>query len=516
MSLNDIVFQKQNGGMGRVAASEDPISGIIFHSFPGMNYASLSGFTSGTSGANNCLVAKIRYTEQLADLGITHQDADDDKIESLTEAQVQDRIARNVIYYHVSEFFRMSPTGTLYIMLRETGTDVEKEDIAFLQNYAEGSIRQIGVFTKDSSKIQDYQDVCTELEQNHMPVSVIVTYNGLQSDNVSYKSVCSFVPNYTPSLQGTAIDTTAKTFEIATGIFAQGDVLHIVEQVGTDFYNKGTLTAGTVTPGTPNDTVTYTGVDPDLADFLVKVADIAAIKTERRISAATFAVSLSDLTSTTLSAAGRCNVSTLVSCDLSLVLLDNYAYYGCLGTALGAVSKAAVHESIAWVQKFPLGLTSPGFISGDLLREVSLTNLNLINDNRYLFVRTHVGITDNYFNDSHTLDEVTSDYAYIENERTIDKAIRGIRTNLLPYLSSPLQVDATTGKLSSHTVAFLETTAGKALEDMEKAGELSGYSVAIDPDQNVLATSKLEFVIRNVAVGVMRKVHIKIGYTTKL
>jgi hypothetical protein len=106
------------------------------------------------------------------------------------------------------------------------------------------------------------------------------------------------------------------------------------------------------------------------------------------------------------------------------------------------------------------------------LREVSLTNLNLINDNRYLFVRTHVGITDNYFNDSHTLDEVTSDYAYIENERTIDKAIRGIRTNLLPYLSSPLQVDATTGNLSSHTVAFLETTAGKALEDMEKAGRV--------------------------------------------
>ena len=77
-------------------------------------------------------------------------------------------------------------------------------------------------------------------------------------------------------------------------------------------------------------------------------------------------------------------------------------------------------------------------------------------------------------------------------------------------------VDANSGKVDPSTVAFLETTAGRALEDMEKAGELSGYSVTIDPDQNVLSTSELEFVIKQVATGVMRRMRIKIGYTTKL
>jgi hypothetical protein len=110
----------------------------------------------------------------------------------------------------------------------------------------------------------------------------------------------------------------------------------------------------------------------------------------------------------------------------------------------------------------------------------------------------------------------TSDYAYIENVRTIDKAIRGIRTYLLPYLSSPLYVDPETGKLRPDTVAFIETLAGKQLENMEADGELSGYSCEVDPAQNVLSSSEVEIVIKKIGVGVMRKVNVKIGYTTKL
>ena len=58
----------------------------------------------------------------------------------------------------------------------------------------------------------------------------------------------------------------------------------------------------------------------------------------------------------------------------------------------------------------------------------------------------------------------------------------------------------------------MQTTAQKALEDMEKAGELSGYVVEIDPDQNVLSTSEIEIVIRPVGVGVVRCIKVKIGY----
>jgi hypothetical protein len=217
--------------------------------------------------------------------------------------------------------------------------------------------------------------------------------------------------------------------------------------------------------------------------------------------------------------AGRRNVSILVGCDLDVSLIEKlgiFAYYGAIGTMLGCSSFASVNESIAWVGKFPLGIKMPGFITGDLLGDVTAADIELINDNRYIFIRVHVGDANNYFNDSFTLDVATSDYAYIENVLTIDKAIRGIRANLLPYLNSPLRVDAETGKLAASIVSYLETVAGRALEDMEKVDELSGYSVEIDPDQNILSSSQLEIVIKQVGVGVMRKVRVKIGYVTSI
>jgi hypothetical protein len=217
--------------------------------------------------------------------------------------------------------------------------------------------------------------------------------------------------------------------------------------------------------------------------------------------------------------AGRSNVSILVGCDLDVSLIEKlgiFAYYGAIGTMLGCSSFASVNESIAWVGKFPLGIKMPGFITGDLLGDVTAADIELINDNRYIFIRVHVGDANNYFNDSFTLDVATSDYAYIENVLTIDKAIRGIRANLLPYLNSPLRVDAETGKLAASIVSYLETVAGRALEDMEKVDELSGYSVEIDPDQNILSSSQLEIVIKQVGVGVMRKVRVKIGYVTSI
>ena len=231
-------------------------------------------------------------------------------------------------------------------------------------------------------------------------------------------------------------------------------------------------------------------------------------------------VTLATLTgNTNLAADGQSNESLLIGCDADADLqaaLGDFAFYGCIGLCIGAVSKAHVHESIAWVGNFPLGLEAPALFNGNLIRNIATSDLELLNGNRYIFPVIHAGDADNYFNDSHTLDVDSSDYAYIENVRTIDKACRGIRGKLLPWLNSPLQVDPSSGHVDSGMVSFLETTAGEALEDMEKAGELSGYKVEIDPEQNVLTSSELEIVVKKVPVGVMRKMKVKIGYTTSL
>jgi hypothetical protein len=224
---------------------------------------------------------------------------------------------------------------------------------------------------------------------------------------------------------------------------------------------------------------------------------------------------------TSMAAIGQKNVSVLIGQAGSGVGYDLYgdgegSCVGVIGNALGMLSKVAVHESIAWVEKCPTGINLPAFADGTLLKSVDIGVVNTLDDKRFIFLRTFGGLQGSFYNDSHTMDEPTSDYNAIERVRTMDKACRGIRTYLLPHLSSPLYVDPKDGRLSQGTVAFLTSVANRQLEAMDKAGELSGYVVEIDPNQNVLSSSTMEIVIKQVPVGVMRKIRVKISFTTKL
>lgn len=183
-----------------------------------------------------------------------------------------------------------------------------------------------------------------------------------------------------------------------------------------------------------------------------------------------------------------------------------------LGIVLGLVSRAKVHQSIAWVREFPTGVSVPAFGDGTKLNALDPAVVQKLDAGRYLFFVTKEGQAGSYMNDSHNMDSAISDYAAIESVRTMDKAVRGIRTYLIPELGGNVYVDPATGKLASYTVAHLETVAGHALEDMERAGELSGYRVEIDPEQDVASSGTVEIVIKNVASPVMRHVKVKIGF----
>lgn len=414
--LNDITFQKINGGLGRNAGSDDVISGLIFAGMGlmfGTAAGNLKGFDTAAVDNQNTATAfarKFTYPEQLEDAGIVFTKPGEGSGSNGALSDIEK--AKNVLHYHITEFFRMNPEGELYVMVKAGSTTVSAADIATLQTYAGGNIRQTGVFNATQLTVADVQAQCKALEDAHRPLSVVLTYSGKED------------------------------------------------------------------------------------------ADLATLKAN-----------------TNLAIDGMCNVSMLIGCDMDTDLaaaLGDYAYYGCIGLCIGAVSKAKVHESIAWVGNFPLGLNVPALFNGNQIRNIATSDLEVLNGNRYIFPVIHAGDADNYFNDSHTLDVDSSDYAYIENVRTIDKACRGIRGKLLPFLNSPLKVDPGTGKLDTPTVAFLETTAGEALEEMEKAGETSGYKVEIDPDQNVISTGNVEIIIKKVPVGVMRKVRVKIGFASSL
>ena len=134
-------------------------------------------------------------------------------------------------------------------------------------------------------------------------------------------------------------------------------------------------------------------------------------------------------------------------------------------------------------------------------------------------------ISGTFWLDSPQTTLATSDFAFIENSRTMFKAVRLSRQRLLPFINSPLYVDATSGKLSEETIFGLENAVLTALEQMAQAGELSvdqatgklpKGSVVIDPDQNVLATSKVNITVKLVPVGVAREIIVNIGFVPKI
>ncbi|WP_301186195.1 DUF2586 family protein [uncultured Muribaculum sp.] len=394
-SLN---IDRQNGNVPKSLPGEDHITGLVIYMAAGDIPA---GF-------------KTERVQALSTIDAAEAAGIVDYTTAADGTQTAAPWAVRVLHYHLSELYRINPAVSLYVGIFEKpqGDNMTFAEIKTVQNFADGRIRQIGVWCGDRVPSED--DL-------------------------------------------TAIQGQAATLE------AQGAELSVV--------------------------------------YAPKVANVKQI-------------------STSLAGGGKCRVSVVIGQAGSGTGAELYkdkanaakASVSGLGVVLGLISKAKVHQCIAWVKEFPTGISLPAFGDGTLLRDMDKALVEQLDTARYLFFVTQQGQSGSYMNDSHTMDSAISDYASIESVRTMDKGARGVRAYLIPELGGNVYVDADTGKLASYTVAHLETVAGHALEDMEKAGELSGYKAEIDPDQDVAASSTVDIVLKKVAVPVMRHVRIKIGF----
>lgn len=237
-----------------------------------------------------------------------------------------------------------------------------------------------------------------------------------------------------------------------------------------------------------------------------------------------------DLSSTS-DLSGLANLNTFTAYKASAVIGQDGANMGaflfntygksitCLGAALGAVSFAAVSDDIGWIQKFNLSngseLDTPAFANGQLLSATAQGYWTAIDNLRYIFILKYRNNAGTYFNDSHCAVSISSDYAYIENNRTIDKAIRGMYASLLPQLKGPLLLN-NDGTLADTTVAFLNSIAGVNLTQMVRDQELSGFQILIPTTQNVQSTSKLVISAELLGVSVSRNITVNIGFVLAL
>jgi hypothetical protein len=164
-----------------------------------------------------------------------------------------------------------------------------------------------------------------------------------------------------------------------------------------------------------------------------------------------------------------------------------------------------------------LELDTIAFANGVKFSDASVTSnlLDAIDLKRYIFLRKFPNKSGSFHNDSHTVITPSSDYAFIENNRVIDKAIRGVDEALTPSLNSPLLLNAN-GTLANSTIAFLTGQATVITDEMVRNGEASAIGVTIDPNQNVASSSKVVVAINIVPRGVARNIVVNIGFKTTL
>jgi hypothetical protein len=204
-------------------------------------------------------------------------------------------------------------------------------------------------------------------------------------------------------------------------------------------------------------------------------------------------------------------VHVVISADNTRAMEDtNSLYYAHAGFALGRAAAIPVQRNLGRVRDGKLDIKNPGLSSGDPLNIFNETDLNVLNEKGYIFLRQHAGKAGYFFNDDHAACPIQDDYAYLNRGRVIDKAARLIRQLYLNDLLDELLVDKD-GKLDIGVVKNFEKR-GESHIAMNMRGQISNVEVFMNPDQNILATDETEVQLAITPLGTNRKMKIKLGF----
>ena len=507
MALNNISFVKGKGGLGRPLAGKDYISSLLFYT---------ATLPSGFSTTDR--VKQIFSVQDAEDLGIKANYSDETKATGVYTISAVgltgDKITLNFT----------KPTGTVVLLgsyiktasettVTAVGTALASAINALTYIHGHTAVASTGAITITvASGLGVYPNTATPLTaviSGTIAGSVTTAFSGgiasLQA--VWYYHISEFFRMQPKGFLWLAFYPVPSTYtfsEIQTiQTIAGGDVRQLGVFVDSTPFVTAHLSAIQTVCNTLDDlkmplSVLYAG---NIVSFtnISTLPDLAVLTSNK--------------------------VSVIIGQDASNLGANLYASTGksvtTLGATLGTLALANVQEDIAWVGKFNLSngneLESIAFANGQKFTDSAITPtlLDAIDLKRYIFLRKFPNKAGSFFNDSHTAIAQNSDYAFIENNRVIDKAIRGVYASLIDSLNSPLLLNAD-GKLANSTVVSLEGLAKVNTDQMVRDGEVSAVGVVINPNQNVASTSLITVTINIVPISVARNIVVNIGFKTSL
>lgn len=509
MSLNDITIVRGQGGLGRALDGEDYYSGMLFYTdhLP-------SGFTAGQS-------KQVLSVAQAESLGITADYSDETKatgVVTITNAgatndTIEIKIAEPDGTVSLGVYTRTSAATTVTLVaagivaMINSGTRVH----GYTATNSSGAITitaraGLGKFLNSGTPISTV--IVGTITRTLTQFS-----GGVASEKAVWHYHISEYFRLQPSgnLRILFATLTANTYNFAELATLQSQASGKVRQASVFLANTGVYTASNIVSASQG--------------IQAKCDALEALHMPLSTLLAVDISATSDLTTLTDLGALNCRrVSVVISQDganLGKALFSATGYsITDICAKLGAASLSAVNEDIAWVAKFNMTdgveLATPAYANGVLVDMVNdanlLTQLNLY---RYLFLRTFVGVAGVYNNDNHCAIAESSDYAYMNDNRVIDKAHRVLYSGILPELNGVITLNAD-GTIADHVIEYVSALGGTALDAMVRNGEISAYEILIDPAQDVLGTSKLVVTANIVPTGVARHIQINLGFVTSI
>ena len=190
-----------------------------------------------------------------------------------------------------------------------------------------------------------------------------------------------------------------------------------------------------------------------------------------------------------------------------------------VGLVAGRLAAEPVQRSLARVRSG--AIKAEAMYIGTNLAEIG--DPDVANDLGYIVPRTFVGKSGYYWSDDHLATGASDDYCAIPRRRVIDKAYRIAYKTLVDEIAENVPVN-TEGKLAAFHCKGVETSVESAIvnsmtsegnlgNDPDNASDL-GVQCYIDPDQNILATSRLEINLKVKPHGYSKYIDVKLGFKT--
>lgn len=189
------------------------------------------------------------------------------------------------------------------------------------------------------------------------------------------------------------------------------------------------------------------------------------------------------------------------------------------GTWLGSVASVSVSSSIGEPQAIQLSdgaeCEVAGFFDGTDYEAISTSLANQLHDYGYTFLRKLPNTSGTYWNAGNAAIAPSSDYAYIEDSRTIDKMQRDVYGSIVVLLNRKNSVNAD-GTLSTASIAAYNEKIDVALGVMVRDEDLSNYSKDVSTTAVVATTGIIPITITGLQEVIGRQISITLGFAAKL